>query len=133
MSNNQSEVQVESALNQDFIMVWDNVVPDEFCDWLVDYLEKNSSYIMGTRSRNYLSDKQVEMHNFLLLSLMDFRVLSISALGIMLKRIHTYWHSPSLAVVSCFKRQNQKKVIMHSTPKIQIGITRIGRLLGWYI
>ena len=133
MPNDQSEIKVDCSLNQDFIMVWDNIVPDAFCDWLVDYLEKNSSYIMGARSRNYLSDKQVAMHNFSPAELMDFRVLSISALGIMLKRIHTYWHSPSLAVVSCFKRQNQKKVIMHSTPKIQIGITRIGRLLGWYI
>jgi len=59
MPNNESEIQVESSLNQDFIMVWDNIVPDGFCDWLVDYLEKNSSYIMGARSRNYLSDKQV--------------------------------------------------------------------------
>ena len=64
MPNDQSEIKVDCSLNQDFIMVWDNIVPDGFCDWLVDYLEKNSSYIMGTRSRNYLSDKQVEMHNF---------------------------------------------------------------------
>lgn len=61
---NPTEVNQKQSLNQDFIMVWDNVVPDEFCDWLVDYLEDKSSYIMGNRRLNFLSDKQVEMHNF---------------------------------------------------------------------
>lgn len=61
---NPNELNQKQSLNQDFIMVWDNVVPDEFCDWLVDYLEDKSSYIMGNRRLNFLSDKQVEMHNF---------------------------------------------------------------------
>ena len=58
------DIRSKRTLNQDFIVVWDNVIPDDFCNWLVHYLEDNSSYIMGKRSRNFMSDKQVEMHNF---------------------------------------------------------------------
>ena len=56
---NLNEINQKQSLNQDFIMVWDNVVPDEFfCDWLVDYLEDKSSYIMGNRRLNFLSEEK---------------------------------------------------------------------------
>ena len=72
---NLNEVNQKQSLNQDFIMVWDNVVPDEFCDWLVDYLEDKSSYVMSNRRLNFLSDKQVEMHNFSTEELIIFKSL----------------------------------------------------------
>jgi hypothetical protein len=64
MSNNQNleDIASKEYLHQDFIMVWDDIIPSDFCDWLVNYLT-NSNYL-SPRSNNYLSDKQVEMHNF---------------------------------------------------------------------
>lgn len=64
MSNNQNleDIASKEYLHQDFIMVWDDIIPSDFCDWLVTYL--NNSNYLNPRSNNYLSDKQVEMHNF---------------------------------------------------------------------
>ncbi len=64
MSNNQNleDIASKEYLHQDFIMVWDDIIPSDFCDWLVNYL--NNSNYLSPRSNNYLSDKQVEMHNF---------------------------------------------------------------------
>jgi hypothetical protein len=59
---NQNNDRPTASINQDFIMAWDNIVPDKFCDWLIDYLD-NAAYL-NPRRNNYLSDKQVEMHNF---------------------------------------------------------------------
>ena len=56
------EIQQKQSLHQDFIMVWDDVFPQDFCDWLIDYMD-HSGYL-SPRRNNYLSDKQVEMHNF---------------------------------------------------------------------
>lgn len=64
MSNNQNleDIASKEYLHQDFIMVWDDIIPSDFCDWLINYL--NNSNYLSPRSNNYLSDKQVEMHNF---------------------------------------------------------------------
>lgn len=64
MSNNQNleDIASKEYLHQDFIMVWDDIIPSDFCDWLVNYV--NNSNYLSPRSNNYLSDKQVEMHNF---------------------------------------------------------------------
>ena len=55
-------IQSKVAMHQDFIMVWDDVVEERFCNWLIEYLEQ--SEYLAPRRQNYLSDKQVEMHNF---------------------------------------------------------------------
>ena len=55
-------IQSKVAMHQDFIMVWDDVVEERFCNWLIEYLEQTE--YLAPRRQNYLSDKQVEMHNF---------------------------------------------------------------------
>ena len=90
------------ALNQDFIMVWDNVVPGAFCDWLIDYLEQTESLWLEQQKTGHL-DKQVEMHNFSpgeadylqdIVNQCCFKLCS--KLSIFKKS-----NSPSLVVVSC--------------------------------
>lgn len=56
------QIQSKVAMHQDFIMVWDDVVEERFCNWLIEYLEQTE--YLAPRRQNYLSDKQVEMHNF---------------------------------------------------------------------
>ena len=55
-------IQSKVTMHQDFIMVWDDVVEERFCNWLIEYLEQTE--YLAPRRQNYLSDKQVEMHNF---------------------------------------------------------------------
>ena len=56
-------IQSKVTMHQDFIMVWDGVVEDAFCDWLVEYLEQ-TEYLSLDEKTLHRSDKQVEMHNF---------------------------------------------------------------------
>ena len=62
MQLTKEQIQSNEYLQQDFICAWDNLIPDDFCDWLVHYID-NSGYL-SPRRITYLTDKQVEMHNF---------------------------------------------------------------------
>jgi hypothetical protein len=62
MQLTKEQIQSNEYLHQDFICAWDNLIPDDFCDWLVHYID-NSGYL-SPRRITYLTDKQVEMHNF---------------------------------------------------------------------
>ena len=44
-------------LKQDFIGVWDKVFPDDFCDFIKNYVD-TSSYVKG-RETPYVQDKQI--------------------------------------------------------------------------
>ena len=58
------ETHPQKCIDKDFIMAWDKAVPDEFCDWLINYLNTDVSMAMGPRSTHFNVDKQCYMHNF---------------------------------------------------------------------
>lgn len=58
----QIEHQPEEILHQDFICAWDNVFQPEFCEWLVDYLDRTD--VLRPRNYAFISDKQTDMSNF---------------------------------------------------------------------
>ena len=65
MDGNDSEgrsIQPVELLHQDFIGVWDDVIPDDFCQYIINFMD-TSSYVLP-REFSHVQDKQVNLQAF---------------------------------------------------------------------
>ena len=128
--NEQNSIAAKLYLHQDFIMVWDNAIPDNFCEWLTNYLD-NTEYL-NPRSTNYLSDKQVEMHNFSP-GEADFLQSLVSQCALQYMNSYPYLKTTAYMSSCVLLQQTQPKEGYHAWHSEDLNWTNQMRTLAWMV
>tara|TARA_X000000368_G_C23055124_1_gene723482 strand:+ start:3486 stop:4121 length:636 start_codon:yes stop_codon:yes gene_type:complete len=55
-------IQPVEFLHQDFIGIWDEVIPEDFCEFIINYMD-TSSFVLS-RDYSFVQDKQINLQAF---------------------------------------------------------------------